>query len=116
MPADLHRQLRDEQRLTAHNVLNKAVAAGTVVRPSACELCGRKPERQSSAGTAPSRHPLSGHHENYGKPLEVIWLCMSCHGRLHFSGGLAAYADDLRRQLMNAGRLLAQRLADKETQ
>lgn len=27
------------------------------------------------------------HHPNYNKPLEIVWLCRSCHKRLH-SGAL----------------------------
>jgi hypothetical protein len=95
MPADLERQV-------ARQVLNKAVAAGEVVKPDTCQLCGSKPGR------------LNAHHEQYARPLDVLWLCMSCHARLHVSGSLAAYTDDLRTQLINAGRLLARWLADQE--
>lgn len=23
------------------------------------------------------------HHENYNKPLQVLWVCISCHRRIH---------------------------------
>ena len=26
---------------------------------------------------------VHGHHRDYSKPLEVIWLCARCHNRLH---------------------------------
>ena len=28
---------------------------------------------------------VDGHHEDYAKPLEITWLCRSCHARLHRS-------------------------------
>ncbi len=26
---------------------------------------------------------VHAHHESYAKPLEVIWLCQTCHGERH---------------------------------
>jgi ribosomal protein S27AE len=26
---------------------------------------------------------VCGHHEDYSRPLEVVWLCGLCHGRRH---------------------------------
>jgi hypothetical protein len=40
-----------------------------LVRPDACERCG-------------AEGAVEGHHADYSKPLEVEWLCRSCH-RLH---------------------------------
>ena len=35
-----------------------------------CEICG-------------SKENLDKHHEDYSKPLEVMFLCRKCHKRLH---------------------------------
>ena len=50
--------------------LNNAIKKGIVVRPEKCEKCSKicKPH---------------GHHFDYSKPLEVLWLCSSCHGKEH---------------------------------
>jgi len=54
----------------AHRLVHKAVRSGKLVRPDRCDGCGL--ERR-----------LEAHHEDYSKPLEVRWLCRSCHRRRH---------------------------------
>jgi hypothetical protein len=51
----------------AHETLRRAVKKGLVKKSSECEWCGTKECR------------LHGHHEDYEKPLDVQWLCSSCH-------------------------------------
>lgn len=61
--------LRRAAKPLARQALNTAVQKGAVVRPDACQDCGRgKPQ---------------AHHEDYGKPLSVEWLCRGCHARRH---------------------------------
>jgi hypothetical protein len=45
-------------------------AGWRVVKPTVCEGCGAEKR-------------LHGHHEDYGKPLEVRWLCGMCHKARH---------------------------------
>lgn len=54
-------------KLAAHQAVNKAVHAGTLVR-QLCEICNDVAET---------------HHEDYNKPLEVKWLCVKHHKELH---------------------------------
>ncbi len=59
-----------QKKHKARGVLNKALKSGKILKPlncSTCEKLGR----------------IEGHHDDYEKPLEVIWLCTSCHGKLH---------------------------------
>lgn len=48
-----------------------ALQKGKIVKPGACEFCGTENTR------------LLGHHEDYSKPYDVIWLCPSCHYQHH---------------------------------
>ena len=66
--ADWLRQHPERRR--AHVLLGNAVRAGRVTRPAACSIagCAKKPE---------------GHHPDYGKPLDVIWLCREHHMQEH---------------------------------
>ncbi len=46
--------------------VQKALKAGTLVRPSVCSRCG-------------SSRFCEAAHSDYSKPLAVEWLCRSCH-------------------------------------
>lgn len=61
---------RDPFKDMARRKLRNAVRAGKIVRPEMCEDCGQ----------ACNPH---GHHEDYSKPLDVIWVCRECHGKRH---------------------------------
>ena len=54
----------------AHNKVIRAVRKGILQRPKYCEYCGRIGR-------------VEAHHEDYSKPLEVIWLCPICHRNYH---------------------------------
>ena len=62
-----HRTHRD--RMRARRALWKALKAGRITRTS-CARCG------STIG-------LHGHHEDYSRPLDVVWLCGPCHISVH---------------------------------
>jgi len=61
---------RNQKKVKAQNKLNKAVQYGRVVKPERCEHCNEVKD-------------LDGHHYDYDKPLDVIWLCRSCHMKEH---------------------------------
>ena len=53
----------------AREAVNIAVELGYIDKPDHCMGCGRKA----------SETRISGHHYDYSKPLEVIWVCARCH-------------------------------------
>lgn len=59
------------EREIARNTVRYAVKTGKIQKPDRCINCN-------------VINPLDGHHEDYDKPLEVQWLCRSCHKQLHF--------------------------------
>mgnify|MGYP001605668795 CR=1 FL=1 len=55
----------------AHKLVMYAIKLGVMKRPEECSMC------ESKVGK------MEGHHENYDKPLDVIWVCKMCHKNLH---------------------------------
>jgi len=53
-----------------YSIYYQSLKKGIITRPSICELC-------HSCGR------IIGHHEDYNKPLDVLWLCDSCHKKVH---------------------------------
>jgi hypothetical protein len=60
----------NKEKRQAHVALNNAVRDGRVTKPCNCTNCGKK-----------SR--IHGHHQDYSRAYDVIWLCQTCHFRLH---------------------------------
>ena len=62
----------DRKRImnAASNALYRAIKHGEVKRPCRCSLCERVCKPEAS-------------HADYSKPLEVVWMCRSCHRTLN---------------------------------
>ena len=57
-------------KFLANAKLQYALDTGKVIRPNKCSMCGIECIPQ-------------GHHHDYSKPLDVIWLCAKCHSKVH---------------------------------
>lgn len=58
-------------QIHAHRMVIQALRHGDLIKPCTCGQCGCITEF------------LDAHHLDYSKPLEVIWLCRSCHLKTH---------------------------------
>lgn len=61
------------EKSRARSALRAAVKAGRVTKPSVCQECL----------TPLPPHLIHGHHEDYSKQLDVVWLCRDCHMKRH---------------------------------
>jgi len=63
------KRYRHYEYVWAHQELYEAVCKGLVTRPSSCEECGAVCKTEGH------------HHKGYLQPLNVLWLCRSCHAK-----------------------------------
>lgn len=61
----------NREKYRAHMKVSEALQRGVLVRPNLCEDCLERVERPDA------------HHDDYSKPLDVRWLCRSCHRAEH---------------------------------
>lgn len=59
-------QTANREKCNAHAKVHTAIKNGTLKKSMKCQECKIKCLTE-------------GHHEDYSKPLEVIWLCRKCH-------------------------------------
>ena len=67
-----HREAHAERNY-ARYVIQNAIRREGLKPPSRCEICGQ----------CPGHERLHAHHDDYGRPREVRWLCRSCHQVAH---------------------------------
>ena len=66
---DKYRKDNREKHI-AHSRLKYAIEAGKIKRQTVCVKCG-------------SNYRVEAHHEDYSRPIDVIWLCDTCHKNRH---------------------------------
>lgn len=58
---------RTQIQLLVGSMVKSAIRSGRLI-PQGCEICGKKAD---------------AHHDDYGRPLNVRWLCRPHHRRFH---------------------------------
>lgn len=58
------------EKTRARSVISNALRDGKIMKPVRCTKCG-------------SGDKIQAHHTDYSKPLEVKWVCSTCHGLEH---------------------------------
>jgi hypothetical protein len=59
-------EVENPEKIKAQRIVRNATKTGKLIRPIHCEVCNCEAK-------------VHGHHEDYKKPLEVIWMCAKCH-------------------------------------
>lgn len=59
-----------QTNVNPYSVVRQAIKKGVLVKPKHCEICQKE-------------KPIKAHHENYARPLDVIWVCNQCHRHIH---------------------------------
>jgi hypothetical protein len=59
---------RNKDKYNAHRKVHWAVSRGYLLRSPECQECKKNCKTE-------------GHHEDYSKQLDVIWLCRLCHAK-----------------------------------
>ena len=54
----------------ARSIVNVRVRSKEIIKPDFCTECGKTGK-------------VEAHHDDYTKPLEVLWVCRKCHFKKH---------------------------------
>lgn len=62
---------RNKKRMNVYWNIYYLIKKGKIIKPTKCEVCGNSTY-------------LHGHHEDYSKKFELLWVCVPCHKKIHF--------------------------------
>lgn len=66
------------EKAEAKRAVRTAVECGDIIVPEACSLCALQPSSLKNGSRG-----IQAHHDDYSRPLDVRWLCYSCHAAVH---------------------------------
>lgn len=67
----IERDRKHAEKIKAQHLVQTHVRRGKIIKPTICSICNCESKR------------IEGHHHDYSKPLEVIWVCNRCHHNIH---------------------------------
>lgn len=59
------------EKVKASSIFRQFMKKNNIPKPKECSLCNKQ------------RYVVA-HHSDYSKPLEITWVCSSCHKKLHY--------------------------------
>lgn len=89
---------RNPEHTRIIQAVRDAVKRGELIKPDACEACSEVVEPRL----------LTGHHDDYARPMDVRWLCPCCHRAWHKEHGRGANFPGAEEETHVEGELLAQ--------
>ena len=57
------------EKSKANGIVSKKIKQGKLNKPDRCSICGETGY-------------IEAHHDDYSKPLDIIWCCKKCHWKL----------------------------------
>lgn len=100
---------KNPTKYNANKLIAAALAADKIVKPHECSICGCSDKDRR----------IEAHHEDYAKPLDVIWACTPCHRKMDAKRrereGLKAYPVSVAvQQIDDDGNIIAEYKSCKE--
>lgn len=65
-----YRKVKYRKHYMVGQKVKDAIKSGKLIKPEKCSICN-------------SMDRIEGHHADYDKPLDVIWVCKKCHMMIH---------------------------------
>lgn len=66
----INKRKTHDQKFLARQIVQLALKGKMIFKPSKCTRCV-------------NTQKIEAHHEDYSKPLDILWVCFTCHRLIH---------------------------------